>query len=69
VTFSNRFIELKSDKRDKLSMPPACPKCNSPDTSSAAKSPSRNSYWRCLRCGQVWNPSLLVGTPQRPWGR
>jgi len=49
--------------------PPACPKCESPDTSSAAKRPTAQSYWRCLRCGEVWNPSLRVGSQPRRWNR
>lgn len=56
-----------TDKR--LARPPSCPKCLSPDTCSASKRPSADSYWRCLRCGDVWNPSLLFGAPQRQWHR
>jgi hypothetical protein len=50
-------------------MPPACPKCQSPDACSASKRPTLDSYWRCLRCGEVWNPSLLVGFSRRRWNR
>ena len=68
---SNRFIDLTPANSGKqLEAPPACQKCRSKDTSSAAKRPTSNSYWRCLDCGQVWNPSLLVnGGQQRYWQR
>jgi transposase-like protein len=49
-----------------LNAPPSCPKCGSKDTSSAAKRPTAQSYWRCLGCGEVWNPSLLAD-PRRGW--
>jgi hypothetical protein len=66
-----RFLEHPSDAADRqrLAMPPACPKCQSQDACSAAKQPTANSYWRCLRCGEVWNPSLVIGFSQRRWNR
>ena len=66
-----RFLEGSSDSTnaDRLDMPPVCPKCQSPDACSASKRPTINSYWRCLRCGEVWNPSLVIGFSQRRWNR
>ena len=55
--------------RERVPRQPVCIKCESPDTCSAAKRPTDNSYWRCLRCGEVWNPSLLIGARQRQWYR
>jgi hypothetical protein len=55
--------------RQQLAVPPACPKCQAADACSAAKRPTLDSYWRCLRCGEVWNPSLIVGFSQRRWNR
>jgi hypothetical protein len=70
VASSNRFIDLTpANSGTKLDAPPACPKCRSLDTSSAAKQPTSNSYWRCLDCGEVWNPSLLASGGQRWWQR
>jgi len=60
---------INSTDRGRPAPQPSCPKCESPDTCSAAKRPTANSYWRCLRCGDVWNPSLLFGAPQRRWYR
>jgi hypothetical protein len=66
-----RFLDhsIDSPDRRRLMLPPACPKCQSPDACSAAKRPTANSYWRCLRCGEVWNPSLMMGFSQRQWNR
>ena len=41
--------------------PPTCRKCGSKETTSAAKRPTANSYWRCLNCGDVWNPAQSMG--------
>lgn len=65
------FLEQRIDRaaKERLALPPACPKCQSPDACSSSKRPTLNSYWRCLRCGEVWNPSLMVGFSQRRWNR
>jgi transposase-like protein len=68
VASSNRFIDLTPANSGKtLESPPECPKCKSTDTSSAAKQPTSNSYWRCLDCGAVWNPSLLMNSGRHWW--
>jgi transposase-like protein len=65
---SKSFIDLTpANSGQKLDAPPACPKCRSTDTSSAAKRPTSQSYWRCMDCGEVWNPSLLSSSTQRWW--
>ena len=65
-----RFVEDSRDSAGRrLALPPACPKCQSPDACSASKRPTVESYWRCLRCGEVWNPSLMIGFSQRRWNR
>jgi hypothetical protein len=70
MTASRSFLDLpRSTPAPALESPPACPKCASKDTNSAAKRPSAQSYWRCLSCGEVWNPSLLKAGPQRWWNR
>ena len=63
------FLNFPQDKpQDKssraLASPPACPKCGSRHATSSAKRPSPDSYWRCINCGEVWNPALLM-TPRR----
>jgi ribosomal protein L37AE/L43A len=63
MQYSRHSIDSPDAKR--LTQAPTCPKCQSPDTSSASKRPNASSYWRCLRCGDVWNPALLYGAPER----
>ena len=67
MPFSRHSTE--SNDREVVAAPPVCPQCQSRDTSSAAKRPTAASYWRCLRCGEVWNPSLLVRTVERRFYR
>lgn len=56
---SDKFLTVSSES-PRLNQPPACPKCGSRQASSAAKRPTENSYWRCLKCGDVWNPAQLA---------
>jgi transposase-like protein len=35
--------------------PPVCPACQSASVTTAAKHPDVDSYWRCQRCGEIWN--------------
>ena len=60
---------MYSTERKRVTVQIACPKCQSPDICSASKRPTSESYWRCLRCGDMWNPSLLFGAKQRQWNR
>jgi transposase-like protein len=34
--------------------PVACPTCESASIQTS-KTPSSDSYWRCARCGEIWN--------------
>jgi transposase-like protein len=65
---SKSFIDLTPGNSGiKLDTAPPCPKCRSTETSSAAKRPTSQSYWRCMDCGEVWNPSLLTHSGQKWW--
>jgi predicted Zn finger-like uncharacterized protein len=35
--------------------PPACPSCSSTAAVTTSSSPDADSYWRCTKCGEVWN--------------
>jgi len=35
--------------------PPTCPSCRSTATVTTSASPDADSYWRCTKCGDVWN--------------
>ena len=65
---SLNFISNTTDRKTaSLNQPPACPKCRSLETSSAAKRPTPQSYWRCLKCGDVFSPALLTDASRRGW--
>ena len=38
-------------------IPSACPVCESSSVTTTARTPDENTYWRCGRCGEVWNAS------------
>jgi transposase-like protein len=42
--------------------PAACPSCGSAEVTTAGKHTDASSYWRCEKCGEVWN----VGRRQEP---
>jgi transposase-like protein len=37
--------------------PSVCPACTSASVTTTAKRPDVESYWRCDRCGEIWNVS------------
>ncbi len=44
-----------SDLPATATTPPACPNCRSTATVTTSASPNADSYWRCTKCGDVWN--------------
>lgn len=47
-----------SGKRDPLLDAVAdCPFCGSARVTTATKAITDSTYWRCLACGEIWNPS------------
>ena len=53
--FSRRAIGVKAKEADGTQAPVACPACTSPAITTTSKNPSAESYWRCRRCGEIWN--------------
>jgi predicted Zn finger-like uncharacterized protein len=49
------------------SPPQSCPSCTSTSITSTAKIPDANSYWRCSRCGEVWNAARRTTQPTQRW--
>jgi transposase-like protein len=45
----------RSDSDRTTSSAPACPVCRSASVTTTAKHPDADSYWRCERCGEIWN--------------
>ena len=43
--------------------PAACPACHSSSIVTTVKKPDADTYWRCAKCGEIWN----VGRRRR-WG-
>jgi len=43
--------------------PSTCPACQSPSITTTSNSPDANSYWRCGRCGEVWNVARRHARP------
>ncbi len=37
--------------------PERCPACQSSSIVTTSKSVTPETYWRCHRCGEVWNPA------------
>ena len=36
--------------------PHSCPSCRSEAIVTTPKKPDAGSYWRCNKCGEIWNP-------------
>jgi len=46
-----------------VAAPTLCPFCRSRDLRTAAKVINESTYWRCLSCGEIWNPGRLRPAP------
>jgi transposase-like protein len=45
----------RTDPSLPIDNPSACPACRSASVTTTEKNPDVNSYWRCKRCGEIWN--------------
>jgi transposase-like protein len=43
----------------------ACPFCRSGKVTQSGKTPTTSTYWRCLDCGEIWNPARDAAGRQR----
>lgn len=41
--------------RSEPEIPASCPSCGAKDISTTSKVANSESYWRCAKCGDVWN--------------
>jgi transposase-like protein len=48
--------------------PSACPACRSSDITTANKTVTAETYWRCLACGEVWNVARREANRPSPYG-
>jgi transposase-like protein len=46
---------------EEVAPPKLCPVCRSTDLTTTGSKATATSYWRCLRCGEVWNQERLRG--------
>ncbi len=42
----------------------ACPFCGGKQVTTNSAKVSDGTYWRCQKCGQIWNPSRLRPLPR-----
>jgi len=45
--------------KTQVSAPTACPFCRSKDLKTTSKVINESTYWRCVTCGEIWNPGRL----------
>ncbi len=45
--------------------PVVCPFCNAATIETTSKAITVSTYWRCLKCGEIWNVSRLRATHGR----
>lgn len=58
-----------SEPVKQVTAPTFCPFCRSKDLRTAAKIINESTYWRCIACGEIWNPGRLRPTlPPRGFG-
>jgi transposase-like protein len=51
-------------------LPPAnCPFCRSTIIKTTSEKADTTSYWRCEKCGEVWNAGRLPTGSRQPYGR
>ena len=70
MAFDSRWdIGAPSASTGPAALPSTCPACGSPLLTTTAKSPGVDTYWRCEKCGEVWNVSRRDSRPRRvhPW--
>jgi transposase-like protein len=46
-----------------VTIPTACPACQSSSITTTARNPDENAYWRCGSCGEIWNASRREARP------
>jgi predicted RNA-binding Zn-ribbon protein involved in translation (DUF1610 family) len=48
--------------------PSACPSCGGRELTTVSKTVDVSTYWRCVRCGEVWNVSRRAAGQPRTYG-
>jgi ribosomal protein L37AE/L43A len=50
---------MTNSAQKEVATPKFCPFCRSKDLRTAAKVINESTYWRCIGCGEIWNPGRL----------
>ena len=54
-----------------VAAPKSCPFCRATDVKTASKVVDESTYFRCGKCGEIWNPNRLrlshTTVRSRPW--
>jgi len=61
----SRFTGLADKGEPVAEAVTACPFCRSDKVTQSGKAPTTDTYWRCLGCGEVWNPARDAAGRQR----
>ena len=62
------FTRDRPNSKAVARLPQSCPSCASASIGSTAKTPdANNSYWRCSRGGEIWNPARRMTQAARRW--
>jgi hypothetical protein len=64
----DRFTSVPAPSEPVLSANPDCPSCRASRATTTSKTLSASTYWRCLACGNIWNPSRITAG-RRPGSR
>jgi predicted RNA-binding Zn-ribbon protein involved in translation (DUF1610 family) len=47
--------------------PAFCPSCGARELTTTSKSLDASTYWRCVKCGEVWNVARREAGARRPY--
>jgi transposase-like protein len=48
-------MTFRDGDQEPVQPPAKCPACGGGELTTTSKVVDRDSYWRCLACGEVWN--------------
>ena len=52
-------MKLVEPVRRQVTAPTSCPFCRSLHLTTTSKTIDESTYWRCVTCGEIWNPGRL----------
>jgi hypothetical protein len=68
MTHFDRIPFTTADRGAESNAVTSCPFCHSPRVTTASKTVTDSTYWRCAACGEIWNPARAqVRRPVNRW--